>query len=111
MMREQLVPALIAGLLAEGVEAEQIERAVARVRDIKPGQSISGHALRRAFAFEQAKLLERAQTGRYPTHEEIADALDEAMREHDREPQTDLWKSFWDRLTEGDFIPPRPEAD
>ena len=59
-MHDQLLPAFIAQLLAEGVEPEQIERAVARVQGIRPGQSIAGHPLRRAFAFEQARLLERS---------------------------------------------------
>jgi hypothetical protein len=59
-MSGQAVPAFIAALMVEGVEAEQIERAVARVSDLRPGQSLSGHPLRRAFAFEQARLLERA---------------------------------------------------
>lgn len=59
-MRDQLLPAFIAALLAEGVDAEQVENAVARVRDLKLGQSISGHPLRRAFANEQTKLLEKA---------------------------------------------------
>lgn len=59
-MRDQLVPALIAQLLVEGVEPEQVERAVARVRDLEMGQSISGDPMRRAFAFEQSRLLENA---------------------------------------------------
>ena len=60
MISEQILPAFIAQLLVEGVEPEQIERAVARTRDLRLGHSISGHPLRRAFAFEQARLLERA---------------------------------------------------
>lgn len=59
MIKDQILPAFISALLTEGVEAEQIERAVARVRDLQLGQSITGHPLRRAFAFEQTKLLER----------------------------------------------------
>jgi hypothetical protein len=62
MMHDQILPAFIAALLAEGVDAEQIERAVARVTDIKPGESISGNPLRRAFAFEQQRLLERSDS-------------------------------------------------
>jgi len=57
----QTIPAFVAALLAEGVEPEQIERAVARVQDLQLGRSISsGNKLWRAFAFEQARLLERA---------------------------------------------------
>lgn len=60
MIEGQRIPALISALLVEGVEAEQIERAISRVIDLKLGQSISGHPLRRAFAFEQARRLEEA---------------------------------------------------
>lgn len=68
MTRDQLVPAFMAALLAEGCSTRQIERAVARVRDLPLGASLSasaeevGHdrALVRAFVFEQTRLLERA---------------------------------------------------
>lgn len=43
--------------------------------------------------------------------QEIADALYEAREECHREPKTDLWKSFWDRLTEGQHIPPDPREE
>lgn len=56
----QLVPALLASLLREGVDADAVERAVARTADLLPGDSISGgDPLVRAFAFEQASLLRR----------------------------------------------------
>lgn len=59
MIQEQVVPALIAALVDEGVDPQAIERAVARVRDMPPGRSISGgNPLVRAFAFEQARLVE-----------------------------------------------------
>lgn len=38
----------------------------------------------------------------------IEEALSEAQEECRREPTTDLWRSFWDRLTEGRYIPPQP---
>lgn len=61
MMSEQLIPAFISSLLLEGVDPLLIERAVARVRDIKLGESISGsNPLHRSFAMEQADLLKRA---------------------------------------------------
>lgn len=60
MMTGQLIPALICALMAEGVDAEQIEKAVTRVRAVKLGEDFTGHPLRRAFAFEQTTLLERA---------------------------------------------------
>lgn len=66
MMKGQLIPAFIAALMVEGVEAEQIEKAVARVQSVKLGQSITGHPLRRAFAFEQARLLEKAAEHKPP---------------------------------------------
>lgn len=39
----------------------------------------------------------------------IGEALDEALGEQARESRTDLWTSFWDRLTDGTYIPQRPE--
>lgn len=47
------------------------------------------------------------------TVDEIRTALDEALHERDREPRTDVWRSFWDRLSEGEMSPDRPavEAD
>jgi hypothetical protein len=61
MMKDQVLPAFIAQLIAEGVEAKQIEQAVSGVRSIRLGESITGDdPLRRAFAFEQADLLKRA---------------------------------------------------
>lgn len=60
MMSEQLLPAFIAALIAEGVEPEQIERAVDRVRGVLLGESIFEDPLHRAFAFEQTDLLKRA---------------------------------------------------
>ena len=58
MIEGQLIPALIAQLLIEGVEPWQIEGAVARVRDLELGESVTGDdSLRRAFAFEQAARL------------------------------------------------------
>jgi hypothetical protein len=55
------MPAFIAALLAEGVDARQIEQAVFRVRDLKLGESYcSNNALWRAFANEQDELLRRA---------------------------------------------------
>jgi hypothetical protein len=59
MMKAQLIPAFMCALMAEGVEADQIERAVTRVRRIGLGRDFTGHPLRRAFAFEQTTLLER----------------------------------------------------
>lgn len=71
MMAGQITPALLAALMGEGVRAQQIERAVAAVRDVKPGEAISELAHRnpdlrsldsnmiRAFVFEQAGRLER----------------------------------------------------
>lgn len=66
MMREQLVPAFMAALMGEGVRPEQIERAVARVRDLPLGSNLLATAgsrhdepLVRAFVFEQAGRLER----------------------------------------------------
>lgn len=60
MAREQLVPALICALLAEGVAPQTIERAVARMDKLRLGESIcSGDPLRRAFSWEQAALLGR----------------------------------------------------
>jgi hypothetical protein len=67
MMRDQLIPALIGQLLREGVAAEQIEKAVARVRDLRLGQSITGGESpeRRAFVFEQTdRLLDVTQSSR-----------------------------------------------
>lgn len=43
--------------------------------------------------------------------EEIAVALAEAMDEVRREPRTSLWRSFWDRLTEGGTAPGWPFED
>jgi hypothetical protein len=72
MTKEQLIEALIGQLLIEGVTPEQVERAVSRVRDLRWGHNVvydyrpgrqNGRSLlsyRRAFAFEQAKLLESA---------------------------------------------------
>ena len=60
-MHGHFIPAFIAALVAEGVDPRKIENAVGRVQCLRPGQSISGDdPMRRAFAFEQAKLLERA---------------------------------------------------
>lgn len=59
MMKDQLVPALVCPLLEEDVSPSTIKRAVARVLDIRLGQSICGEdPLRRAFAFEQARRLD-----------------------------------------------------
>jgi hypothetical protein len=70
MTNEQVVPALLAALMGEGVQPEQIEAAVARVIDAPVGSPLSnlsdphgrpGHRPTvRAFVFEQARLLERA---------------------------------------------------
>lgn len=72
MMTGQVTPALLAALMGEGVSGRQIEMAVAAVRDVKLGTSISALAYRnpdlraleepviRAFVFEQAGRLERA---------------------------------------------------
>jgi hypothetical protein len=65
MMGGQAVPALMAALLAEGVTADQIERAVDRVRSLRLGESITAGApgpeqMTRAFVFEQSALLKRA---------------------------------------------------
>lgn len=63
-MRGQLVPALIASLLLEGVDPQTVEQAVARTCDIRLGQSISGdNPTYRTFAFEQAGLLDRSSIG------------------------------------------------
>lgn len=48
------------------------------------------------------------ESQRYYTAAQIADALGEAREECLREPKTNLWKSFWDRLTEGRYTPPDP---
>jgi hypothetical protein len=54
------MPAFIAQLLEENVEPAVIERAVGRVNSLQLGESITGNdPLQRAFAFEQAKLMER----------------------------------------------------
>jgi len=45
------------------------------------------------------------------TAEEIAVDLAEAMDEVRREPRTSLWRSFWDRLTEGGEAPGWPFED
>lgn len=61
MVNEQKVPALIAGLIHAGVEPKVIEQAVAWACSIPLGRSVTGNdPLVRAFAFEQARLLERA---------------------------------------------------
>jgi hypothetical protein len=61
----QKVPALLAALLGEGVLPQQIEDAVAQVRSLKLGKSISRLAgpsfderLTRAWIFEQADRLD-----------------------------------------------------
>lgn len=65
MISEQVVPALLAALMGEGVSPEQIERAVSHATSLPPGRRISSLApdrdqqLVRAFAFEQSRLLER----------------------------------------------------
>jgi hypothetical protein len=38
----------------------------------------------------------------------IEEALKEAFLENYREPKTNIWKSFWDRLSEGHYCPPDP---
>lgn len=61
MIEGQKTPALISALIKEGVNAEIIEKAVARVLDVQLGQSISfgqGPTVR-AFAFEQSRRLEK----------------------------------------------------
>lgn len=59
MMRDQMVPALFAALVHEGVDPALVERAVGRVLDIQLGESVTGGSpLLRAFAFEQARRLE-----------------------------------------------------
>lgn len=62
MTHDQLIPALIAALLAEDVAPERIDAAVSQVRAIKLGDSIipGDDPLFRAFAYEQAKRLEDA---------------------------------------------------
>lgn len=40
--------------------------------------------------------------------DEIEEALGEAREECHRAPETDLWKSFWNRLTQGRYLPPDP---
>ncbi len=60
MIRGQLIPALIAALVLEGVDPLIVERAVSRVRTLPLGASISdNNPTIRAFAFEQTDLLER----------------------------------------------------
>lgn len=59
MMREQVLPALFAALVEEGVDPGLVERAVGRVLDIPLGASVTGGSpLLRAFAFEQQRRLE-----------------------------------------------------
>lgn len=59
MMREQVIPALFAALVEEGVDPGLVERAVGRVLDIPLGASVTGDSpLLRAFAFEQQRRLE-----------------------------------------------------
>lgn len=41
---------------------------------------------------------------------DVYDCLDEALAEHDRDPRTDVWRSFWDRMTDGYLIPDRPSG-
>jgi hypothetical protein len=48
----------------------------------------------------------KAKPERY-TGNEIAEALDETLAECAREPATQLWRAFWDRLTLGGDIPQR----
>lgn len=48
------------------------------------------------------------ETQRYFKAEDIAEALSEARAECYREPNTNLWRSFWDRLTQGGPIPADP---
>lgn len=44
------------------------------------------------------------------TEADVMEALDEALLEVERERRTDLWASFWDRLTMGDWLPKRPDG-
>lgn len=66
MSREQMVPALIAALLREGVEPSVIEGAVARAVDTATlGKSIMGTESqfdreRIAFCFDQARIIKDA---------------------------------------------------
>lgn len=59
MADRKVFAAFIAALVIEGVEAEQIERAVGRVRDLNWGHKIYLHPLRCSFAWEQARRMER----------------------------------------------------
>jgi hypothetical protein len=68
VMNEQVVPALMAALIGEGVAPELIEKAVGRVCDLQLGASLStlglpcaNPQLVRAFVFEQSALLDRAR--------------------------------------------------
>jgi hypothetical protein len=61
-MREQMVPALLAALVDEGVDPGLVERAVGRVLAVPLGVSVTGDSpLLRAFAFEQARRLDRTR--------------------------------------------------
>lgn len=57
----QVIHAFICSLLEEGVDPKVVEEAIARTRSkARPGTDIaSGNPLNRAFASEQARLLER----------------------------------------------------
>lgn len=73
MMDAQVVPALIGALVREGVDPEAIERAVASVCDLRLGDDIAPGPLVRAFAFEQARRIDRAH-GREAVSARLADA-------------------------------------
>lgn len=68
MTQGQVVPALMAALMGQGVRPRQIELAVMAVRDCKLGTSIASLAspmaadqsMVRAFIHEQTQLLERS---------------------------------------------------